>query len=240
MPAAQPWAIAAQVQVSNRFRRCWWDSSSSPAVKALLAWPAGAFPSTALPGLNALRTHPPSASAGAGPPIGFQAGAELPPHTIADSLLRTRLLSRACCHHYSGSPQGFARFTGDGDLPWFVWRVGSHIDAFEACSMFTHRQARGPLAQGPFSSVSSHGRLLTCPEASGWRAQGLDFTEIAAPWQGTHTNSVERASVRPVAYQQQLTRQRRRRRRTVYVMSVIETCKLIEVNPQSDHFTDLC
>src|SRR3954468_5117347 len=91
-----------------------------------------------------LRTHPPSAFAGAGP-RGFTVGTELPlPATIADFPCCTLLMSRACCHHYPGGISGcVSRSLHRRRRPSpLLWRVGSHIDYFEACSMFTLVAAR--------------------------------------------------------------------------------------------------
>ena len=92
------------------------------------------------PASTVLRIHPPSASAGAGP-RGFAVGAELPLlATIADFHCCALLMSRACCHHYPGGISGcVSRSLHRRRRPSpLLWRVGSHINAFEACSMFTH------------------------------------------------------------------------------------------------------
>ncbi len=70
-------------------------------------------------------------------------------------------MSRACCHHYPGGISGcVSRSLHRRRRPSpFVWRVGSHIDAFEACSMFTHVAARTVRCppKGVFSrSASGH------------------------------------------------------------------------------------
>jgi hypothetical protein len=96
------------------------------------------------PASSVLRTHPPSASAGADP-RGFAVGVELPlPATVADFPCCAPFMSRACCHHYPGGIVGcVSRSLHRRRRPSpFVWRVGSHIDGFEACSMFTHVAAR--------------------------------------------------------------------------------------------------
>ena len=51
---------------------------------------------------------------------------------------------RACCHHYPGGIAGcVSRSLHRRRRPSpLEWRVGSHIDDFEACSMFTHVAAR--------------------------------------------------------------------------------------------------
>jgi hypothetical protein len=56
----------------------------------------------------------------------------------------TLLMSRACCHHYPGRISGcVSRSLHRRRRPSpLEWRVGSHIDCFEACSMFTHVAAR--------------------------------------------------------------------------------------------------
>ena len=90
-----------------------------------------------------LRTHPPSASVGAGP-HGFAVGEELPLiATIADFPCCALLMSRACCHHYPGGIAGcVARSLHRRQRPSpSVWRVGSHIDCFSQCSL-TLRPAR--------------------------------------------------------------------------------------------------
>jgi len=53
-------------------------------------------------------------------------------------------MSRACCHHYPGGIAGCVSRSlhRRRRLSPFEWRVGSHIDDFEACSMFTHVAAR--------------------------------------------------------------------------------------------------
>src|ERR1700679_857014 len=113
------------------------------------------------PASTVLRTHPPSASAGAGP-HGFAVGAELPLRaTVADFPCCALLMSRACCHHYPGGISGCgSRSLHRRRRPSpFVWRVGSHIDSFEACSMFTHVAARTVRCppEGVFSrSASGH------------------------------------------------------------------------------------
>jgi hypothetical protein len=96
------------------------------------------------PASTVLRTHPPSAFADAGP-RGFIVGEDLPlPSALADFPCCTLLMSRACCHHYPGGIAGcVSRSLHRRRRPSpFVWRVGSHIDCFEACSMFTHVAAR--------------------------------------------------------------------------------------------------
>ena len=96
------------------------------------------------PASSVLRTHPPSASAGAGP-RGFAVGEESPlTTTSADFPCCALSMSRACRHHYPGGIVGcVSRSLHRRRRPSpFVWRVGSHIDCFEACSMFTHVAAR--------------------------------------------------------------------------------------------------
>jgi len=78
-------------------------------------------------------------------------------------------MSRACCHHYPGGIAGcVSRSLHRRRRPSpLEWRVGSHIDCFEACSMFTRVAARTdrlPPA-GPFLEVlQAIRRLLTRPE----------------------------------------------------------------------------
>jgi hypothetical protein len=85
------------------------------------------------PASTVIRTHPPSTSAGAGP-RGFTVGAELPLlATIADFPCCALLMSRACCHHCPGGISGcVSRSLHRRRRPSpLLWRVGSHIDAFE-------------------------------------------------------------------------------------------------------------
>src|SRR6185312_7902669 len=113
------------------------------------------------PASSVLQAHPPSESAGAGP-HGFTVGVELPPPaTIPDFPCCAPFMSRACCHHYPGGIAGcVSRSLRRRRRPSpFVWRVGSHIDHFEACSMFTHVAARTVRCppKGVFSrSASDH------------------------------------------------------------------------------------
>jgi hypothetical protein len=70
-------------------------------------------------------------------------------------------MSRACCHHYPGGIPGcVSRSLHRRRRPSpLLWRVGSHIDCFEACSMFTHVAARTVRCppEGVFSrSASGH------------------------------------------------------------------------------------
>ena len=66
------------------------------------------------------------------------------PATIADFHCCALFMSRACCHHYPGGIAGcVSRSLHRRRRPSpLLWRVGSHIDCFEACSMFTHVAAR--------------------------------------------------------------------------------------------------
>jgi hypothetical protein len=96
------------------------------------------------PASTVLRTHPPSAVADADP-RGLIVGEELPHlSTIADFPCCALLMSRTCCHHYPGGIAGcVSRSLHRRRRPSpLLWRVGSHIDDFEACSMFTHVAAR--------------------------------------------------------------------------------------------------
>jgi len=75
--------------------------------------------------------------------------------TSADFPCCALLMSRACCHHYPGGITGcMSRSLRRRRRPSpFVWRVGSHIDAFEACSVFTHVAAR-TVRWPPFGAFS--------------------------------------------------------------------------------------
>ena len=121
------------------------------------------------PASSVLRTHPPSASAGAGP-RGFVVGVELPlPTTVADFPCCALFMSRACCHHYPGGIFGcVSRSLHRRRRPSpLLWRVGSHIDDFEACSMFTHvtaRTVRWPPTGSFLEVLQAIRRLLTRPE----------------------------------------------------------------------------
>jgi hypothetical protein len=80
-----------------------------------------------------------------------------------------------------------------------LWRVGSNIDDFEACSMFTHVAAR--MVRWPnrvFSrSASGHSSPPDRPECFRLEREfaAPDFHgENSAPWQGTHNIFFERLS----------------------------------------------
>ena len=71
-----------------------------------------------------------------------------------------------CRRHYPGGIAGFGRFSGcDPQFPQqlrpspFLWRVGSHIIRFEACSAFTHVTAC-LLTESPSDPL--HRRLRQC------------------------------------------------------------------------------
>ena len=55
-----------------------------------------------------------------------------------------RVYAGACCHHYPGGIAGcVSRSLRRRRRPSpLLWRVGSHIDCFEACSVFTRVAAR--------------------------------------------------------------------------------------------------
>ena len=78
-------------------------------------------------------------------------------------------MSRACCHHYPGRISGcVSRSLHRRRRPSpLLWRVGSHIDGFEACSMFTHvaaRTVRWPPTGPSLEVLQVIRRLLTRPE----------------------------------------------------------------------------
>ena len=96
------------------------------------------------PASAVLRTHPPSAVAGADP-RGLAVEMKMPLHlTSADFPCCALLMSRACCHHYPGGIVGcVSRSLRRRRRPSpLLWRVGSHINCFEACSVFTRVAAR--------------------------------------------------------------------------------------------------
>jgi hypothetical protein len=78
-------------------------------------------------------------------------------------------MSRACCHHYPDGITGcVSRSLHRRRRPSpFEWRVGSHIDYFEAYSMFTHvaaRTVRCPPTGSFLEVLQAICRLLTRPE----------------------------------------------------------------------------
>ena len=147
-----------------------------------------------------LRTHPPSAFAGAGP-RGFAVGTKLPLlTTIADFPCCALLMSRACCHHYPGGISGcVSRSLRRRRRPSpLLWRVGSHIDYFEACSMFTHVAARTVRCPpiGVFSrSASGHSSPPDPPRVlpAGARVAGLGFHQGEQCTLSRHTHEHSRA-----------------------------------------------
>ncbi len=91
-------------------------------------------------------------------------------------------MSRACCHHYPGGIAGcVSRSLRRQRRPSpLLWRVGSHIDCFEACSVFTRVAARTVRwsPSGPFLGVlQTIRRLLIRPECFRLEREfaGLDF-----------------------------------------------------------------
>jgi hypothetical protein len=122
------------------------------------------------PASTVLRTHPPSASAGAGP-RGFAVGKTLPLlATVADFPCCALLMSRACCHHYPGGISGcVSRSLRRRRRPSPLgWRVGSHIRRFRGLlDVHSRCGPHGPLTpyEGPFLGVlQAIRRLLTRPK----------------------------------------------------------------------------
>jgi len=70
-----------------------------------------------------------------------------------------------CCRHYPGAATGFlsAQSPSRINLPRKGYRVGLHIDIFEACSAFTH-VAACTLALSPIRDM----HFPKAPVASGW------------------------------------------------------------------------
>jgi hypothetical protein len=85
--------------------------------------------------------------------------------------------------------------------------------------------------------------IRTAPSASGWSESlpaRISTGESSAPWQGTHTNSVERA-MRPVALSRKnslFSGSDEGAENWACLASLVETCKLNRVNPQI-YFTEL-
>ena len=76
----------------------------------------------------------------------------IPDHALGLPVLRALSLC-TCCHHYPGAVDGRTRRSNLAihiNLPRNHYRVGLHIDLFEACSAFT-RVAACTLAQSPNS-----------------------------------------------------------------------------------------
>jgi hypothetical protein len=122
-----------------------------------------------------------------------------------------------------------------------LWRVGSHIDYFEACSMFTHVAARTVrwLPAEPFLRVLQViRRLLTRPECFRLEREfaGPDFTgENGAPWQGTHNNIAENA-MRPLALGRKnylFAGSDTGGHRAAAIYTIVQTAKLNGVNPEA-------
>ena len=122
------------------------DSSSIAGLSALpsLGSGQGSFPPPALPGLNGTTSPSAICVRRCWPSRVHRWRGVAAPTTIADFPCCTLLISRACCHHYPGGIAGcVSRSLHRRRRPSpFVWRVGSHIDLFGACSMFTHVAAR--------------------------------------------------------------------------------------------------
>jgi hypothetical protein len=86
-----------------------------------------------------------------------------------------------------------------------LWRVGSHVDHFEACSVFTARYGPHDLLaslEKPFLGVlQSTCYLLDRPQCfrlGRVSPVGTSTRGFQTPWQGAHNNAVERA-LRPLS-----------------------------------------
>ena len=116
------------------------------AVGPSLAWiGAGLLPSTGVTRprryYEPIRHLPRPALALAGSPLAWRCRSTA---TSADFPCCALSMSRACCHHYPGGIVGcVSRSLPRRRRPSpLLWRVGSHIDDFEACSVFTRVAAR--------------------------------------------------------------------------------------------------